>query len=116
MAQKILIVEQDSGVKDVLELILQMSGYEVDSIKSSDLAHCISSSKPDLLILDLWQLDDQQVHLLKHLRRKHTLPVLGTTTDNRIDEKAKTVIDGRLGKPFDIDVLQKRVQVLLRQD
>ena len=115
MAQKILILEKDSGVEDVLQQALEMSGYEVNATCDTDLVTSIYKLQPDLLILDLWQLDDEQIHDLKNLRRKKGLPILGTTTGNVGEEKADEVIDDKMGKPFDIQILEQKVKVLLDQ-
>lgn len=119
MQKKILIVEDDALMLEVLSYILINNGYEVISLTSgSEVFNNIKTNHPDLIILDaiLPGIDGIQIcQLLKLNKATHDLPVIICSTDEAIDESLKTkgAPDDILHKPFDINCLIEKVECRL---
>jgi len=116
---KILLVEDASGLAQVIVRELETAGYEV--LHASDGLTALqlhASHQPDLVILDwmLPRLDGLEV--LRRIRQSSATPVLMLTAR---DEEADRVIglevgaDDYLTKPFSMRELMARVRALLRR-
>lgn len=122
MNSKILIVEDDRAVRQMLSFVLSKAGFETfeapDAMSAMDEA---TRSRPDIAIVD-WGLPDiEGVKLLKLWRADETtarLPVIMLSA--RADESdrvagLKAGADDYIVKPFGRDELVARVQALLRR-
>jgi CheY-like chemotaxis protein len=119
---RVLVIEDDPGVLEVLRSVLEAEGYQVLSACSVVHPQDVSQLRPALVILDIW-LDGKARgwDLLQTLREtpgaRH-IPVLVCTADvalarcedNRFRELAADV----LLKPFDLDDFVTRVAVACR--
>ncbi len=117
MAQKILLVEDEESISEMVALNLGLEGYEVEVVSTgTKAAELIESNNPvDLYILDVMLPGISGVDLCRMIRKKSDTPVLflsakGTTTD-RI-EGLKAGGNDYLPKPFDLEELLLRVNVL----
>ena len=120
--QKILIVEDDRSLADVLDYNLKSAGY--DTIWSSDGQDAINQTRlklPDLVLLDIMipVMDGHEV--CKHLRANaetRDIPIVMLTAKG---EETDQLIGFTLGaddyvvKPFSVKVLLERVKSLLRR-
>lgn len=111
----ILICDDDEGILDMLEIVLEGSGYHIVSVQNSlHLYEVIDREHPDLLLLDLWMpvLSGDQV--LKSLRKNpktHELPVIVISASR--DGQQIAVDAGAndfMAKPFDLDLLLEKIQ------
>jgi DNA-binding response OmpR family regulator len=120
MAKNILVVEDDPGIRVVLEDTLQSQGYGVvtaDNGKQGlELAQDI---KPDLIILDVMLPLMDGFEICKRIRKEGiTSPVMMLTVK---DEEVDKVLGLELGaddyvtKPFSLKELTARVKALLRR-
>lgn len=117
MAQKILLVEDEESISEMVALNLGLEGYEVEVITTgTSAAEVIEINKPfDLYILDVMLPGVNGVDLCRMIRKRNDKPVLflsakGTTMD-RI-EGLKAGGNDYLPKPFDLEELLLRVNVL----
>lgn len=117
--KKILVIEDNHAILDVITLILQSESYKVTGLnKSVDMMAHIDQHNPDLLILDIMLPDGDGRELLKQLRINRTtqnLPVLMISakyTEQNI-EHGEYKPNGFLPKPFDIDDLLDRIEGIL---
>ena len=116
--KKIMICDDDEGIIDVLEMILDEVGHTVISVNDSLKVHAaIDQEQPDLLILDLWmpRLSGQEV--LKHLR-KHSnhnqLKVIVISASRDGEQIAKEAGANQfIAKPFDLNNILDSVNTLL---
>jgi DNA-binding response OmpR family regulator len=114
----ILICDDDEGILDMLETVLESSGYKIIPVKNSlTLYEVINREHPDLLLLDLWMpvLSGDQV--LKSLRKNpetHELPVIviSASRDGR-QIAAEAGATDFMAKPFDLDFLLEKVEQYL---
>ncbi len=116
---RVLVVEDDESIADVLRRSLRAEGHEVQS--AGDGAEALTVAEqfaPDLVILDLGlpRLDGMEV--LKRLRAEGDVPVLiltaRTETEDRV-EGLDSGADDYLPKPFEREELLARTRALLRR-
>lgn len=117
--KKILVIEDNHAILDVITLILQSESYKVTGLnKSVDMMAHIDQHNPDLLILDIMLPDGDGRELLKQLRINRTtqnLPVLMISAKYTAQniEHGEYKPNGFLPKPFDIDDLLDRIEGIL---
>ncbi|WP_228084977.1 response regulator [Mucilaginibacter sp. JRF] len=114
----ILICDDDEGILDMLELILEETGYKIIPIKNSlHIYDEIEKQNPDLILLDLWMpvlSGDQVLRTLRKNPETKSLPVIvisASREGERIANEAGANLF--LAKPFDLDILIDRVQEII---
>jgi DNA-binding response OmpR family regulator len=119
MNKKILVCDDDEGILDMVTFVLEDSGYNVIPEKNSmNVYSVIQREQPDLLLLDLWMpvlSGDQVLKVLKSNPQTMRLPVIiisASTEGQKIAVEAGA--SDFLAKPFDIDQLVNRVQLMLQ--
>src|SRR5260221_8707735 len=103
--KKILICDDDEGIVEVMQIILEENNYEVSTIlKGKGIEKKILEFKPDLIFLDIWMpgMDGQETtKLLKHDPKFSHIPIILVSALNEIDKiKHKVGADDFLAKPF----------------
>lgn len=118
-AARILVVEDDEAIADVVRRSLRIEGHDVRSAADGVEALSMAESfAPDLIVLDLGlpRLDGTEV--LKRVRSESDVPILVLTarveTADRV-EGLDSGADDYLPKPFERDELLARVRALLRR-
>ena len=116
---RVLVVEDDEEIAQVLQRSLRMEGYEVrlafDGQAALDAA---SAFNPDLVILDLGlpKLDGMEV--AKRLRSNDDVPILMLTARDALEARVEGLDSGAddyLVKPFERQELLARLRALLRR-
>jgi len=120
MAMRILVVEDEEKLVDILARGLRAEGYLVDGVRTA--AEGMEYAKTyayDLMILDLQLPDGTGTGLLKRLRgRGHAMPALVLTARDDLDSKVENFragADDYVTKPVAMAELGLRVQALLRR-
>jgi len=120
MAKKILIVDDDKAIADVLAIQLKELGYETeyvnDGVAALNSAH---SNRPDLIILDVMlpQMDGFKVcRLLKFDCNFNKIPIilftsLSEETNGKTGEEVGA--DAYFPKPFEMDKLLAKIKELV---
>ncbi len=118
--KKILVCDDDHGILEMLQLILEEEGYQVILEENSvNALKRIESESPDLVLLDIWMpviSGDQILRSLKADPSNLGLPVLmySASTDGKVIAK-NAGADDFLAKPFEIDTLLERVDRLINR-
>lgn len=120
--QRILIIDDDPAILELVSVNLDMAGYEVcranDGVKGQAMAVQLA---PDLVILDLMLPNVDGFTVCQRLRRNERtsdIPVLMLTALSSIKDKVEGFnagADDYLTKPFEIEELLVRVRALLRR-
>ncbi len=119
---RILVVEDEKDLQDVLGYNLKQAGHEVlAALRGGDGINLARERKPDLVLLDVMLPDTSGVDVLKTLKRDGrtaTTPILMLTAKG---EEIDRVVGFELGaddyvvKPFSVRELMLRVQAILRR-
>jgi len=117
---KILVVDDDKGATELIEVILLSSGYEPvivnDSSKAMDVAEQI---KPDMILLDLMMPEPTGFQLCRMLRANknfRTTPIIIITALDNTDSRVVAIgagANGFLRKPFHVSDLTEKVKDFL---
>lgn len=118
-SKKILICDDDEGILDVLELILEETGHTViPEINSLNVRHILDKQKPDLLILDLWMpviSGDQLLNMIRTTPAYSHLPVIIISASRDGEQIAKDhSASAFIAKPFDYDNLLSVISKFLQ--
>jgi two-component system response regulator MprA len=117
---RLLVVDDDRALRDVLRRALTLAGYDVRLAESgaSALAE-VASSAPDAVVLDVGLPDIDGLEVCRLLRREgNRLPVLMLTARAAVSDRIDGLdagADDYLVKPFDVDELKARLRALLRR-
>ena len=119
MSQKVLVVEDDNNIAELLRLYLQKDGFEVshaaDGGKAVEMAKEI---QPDLVLLDIMLpvMDGWQV--CRELRKTMKMPIIMLTAKGDTEDKVSGLemgADDYIVKPFEVKELLARVHAVLRR-
>ena len=117
MNKKILIVDDDQSIGDMVEELLSKNSYAVTRAYSgSEALMLISSDPPDLILLDLMLPGISGEALLPHIKN---IPVIVVSAKVDTDDKVSTLMGGAadyITKPFDTKELLARISVQLRKN
>ncbi|MCE3265366.1 MAG: two component transcriptional regulator, winged helix family [Solirubrobacterales bacterium] len=116
---RVLVVEDDEAIADVLRRSLRAEGHEVESAADGVEALTITERfSPDLVILDLGLPRLDGIDVLKRLRIDGDVPILILTARTETDERVQGLdagADDYLPKPFERAELLARIRALLRR-
>jgi len=119
--KRILIVDDDDEIRELLEFDIASSGYCVDTAKDGleGLNKALNNTY-DLILLDVMMPKMNGFDVCKNIRQaKLAVPVLMLTAKGTIDDKTTGFdcgADDYLVKPFDIQEVLLRIRVLLRRN
>ncbi len=117
---RLLVVDDDRALRDVLRRALTLAGYEVRLADSGAGALGeIAASVPDAVVLDVGLPDIDGLEVCRLLRReRNRVPILMLTARDTVSDRIDGLdagADDYLVKPFDIDELKARLRALLRR-
>ncbi len=119
--KRILIVDDDDEIRELLEFDVAQSGYFVDTAKDGleGLNKALNNTY-DLILLDVMMPKMNGFDVCKNIRQaKLAIPILMLTAKGTIDDKTEGFdcgADDYLVKPFDIQEVLLRIRVLLRRN
>lgn len=122
LREKILIVDDDPDILDVLKITLEAEGYEVtEGHNGQEALNIIKKATPDLLITDfkMPKLNGDEVcRVLKEDILVQHMPIIMLTGKGEVSDKVHGInagADDYLVKPFEPQELVARVKMLLRR-
>lgn len=119
MPGKILIVDDEQEIADLVELYLKNEGYIVYKFYSAkDTLSCIDTTELDLAILDVMLPDMNGFKLCQKIREQYTYPIIMLTAkDEEIDKITGLTLgaDDYITKPFRPLEMVARVKAQLRR-
>jgi DNA-binding response OmpR family regulator len=119
MKQKILVVDDEISICDLLKLSLEEEGYEVGTAcNGRDALHKVSTFSPDLLILDIMLPEINGFEVCKKVTADRAIPIIMLTAKSDLVDKVLGLelgADDYMTKPFHTRELTARIKALLRR-
>lgn len=119
MKTKILIVEDDSNIAELVKIYIEKEGYEGRVCRSGKLALLeVNNFQPDLMILDIMLPDLNGIEVCKQIRGRSQLPIIMLTAKGETFDKVLGLelgADDYIVKPFDPKELVARIKAVLRR-
>jgi DNA-binding response OmpR family regulator len=116
---RVLVVDDDETVRDVVRRYLELAGHEVTVAGDGELAlTLVAQSEPDLIVLDLMLPGIDGLEVCRRIRQRSAVPVVMLTAlgeeENRI-AGLQLGADDYVTKPFSPRELALRVSSVLRR-
>lgn len=118
MSNKILIVDDNPEIREVLNVLLSSEGYDVIEAKDGQEAIEMANDEIDLYILDIMMPLVNGYQACVEIRKKTNAPILFLTAKGQESDKTLGFSSGGddyLSKPFSYNELTTRVKALLRR-
>lgn len=113
--KKILIIDDDVHISDMIEEALTKEGYSIlKAYSGTEAMLVLSKAQPDLILLDLMLPGLSGEELLPKIK---DIPVIVISAKLDVDNKVQLLLDGAadyITKPFDLSELKARIIVALR--
>ncbi len=120
---KILVVDDDEAINELIKINLELLGYEVLTAKDGIQGFTLAKQEtPDLIILDVMMPDVDGYTVAKRVRENSStkdIPILMLTALNMLEDKVKGFdlgVDDYLVKPFEMEELRVRIRALLKRN
>ena len=119
-AGKVLVVDDESNIADVLSIALRFNNYEVETAADGHSAlQAVTDFRPDLVLLDVMLPDLDGFEVARRMReRADETPILFLTARDTTEDKVRGLTiggDDYVTKPFSVEELLARVGSVLRR-
>lgn len=120
MATRILLVEDEKSIREILALNLELENYEVVSLADGkNVINLFKTQHFDLVLLDIMLPDISGLELCEQIRLVNMdIPIIFLTAKDQTTDKIaglKRGADDYITKPFSLEELLLRIQILLRR-
>lgn len=108
-----MIADDDPGIVDAVEMLLEFEGYEVTSTVDGTTVLDMKEELPDLLLLDIWMSGEDGRDICKKLKEgklTKDIPVIMISASRDVRDSAIAAgADDFLAKPFEMDELLQKI-------
>jgi len=118
--RRVLVVEDEPKISQLLKSYLEANGYEVETQATGQAGlDAAKERRPDLVVLDLRLPDISGFEVSDHLRRVYSheaLPILMVTAMDRAEDRERGFehgADAYIAKPFDFSSVAMQIGLLL---
>ncbi|MCR1899163.1 response regulator transcription factor [Irregularibacter muris] len=119
MNEKVLVVDDEQAICDLIKLDLEFEGYNVETAYDGrEALEKVESFQPELIILDVMLPYMSGYELCRKINDKHNIPIILLTAKTDIVDKVLGLelgADDYMTKPFDNRELLARVKALIRR-
>lgn len=119
LSTKIMIVDDDENICELLRLYLEKEGYLVRICTDGAAAlREFDSFSPDLMLLDIMMPEIDGYRVLEEIRKKSMIPVIMVTARGESLDKLQSFdlgVDDYIVKPFDAKEVLARIRAILRR-
>lgn len=119
MQEKLLIVDDEKGVTDMLKSYFEMRSFQVYTAYGGEEALKQAAHNPDLVLLDINMPDMDGLKVCEKIREHISCPILFLTARVETSDKIRGFqagADDYIVKPFDMEELEARVAAHLRRE
>ncbi|MGJ3246822.1 MAG: response regulator transcription factor RpaB [Elainellaceae cyanobacterium] len=117
--KKILVVDDEDAIRQILATRLAMSGYDVTTAADGEEAlRVFSQEAPDLIVLDLMMPKLDGLTACRELRKISDVPIIMLTALGQISDRIQGLeigADDYVTKPFSPKELEARIRAILRR-
>ena|SRR3989338_5077210 len=119
--KKVLVVDDESNIAQMMAMMLETRGYDVNVAGSGEEAIAKAHTKPDLILLDLILPDLEGFEVCRRLREEritHDIPIIIVTVKYLFEDKIEGLYlgaDDYMTKPFDYEELFARMEAVMRR-
>jgi CheY-like chemotaxis protein len=118
MGKRILVIEDDEDILEILSFILTEEGYEVSTLTDGGAIDTISEDAPDLIICDIWLPHRKGTEICKILKADpltSKIPFILISTTMNLPQIARNCgADAHVEKPFHIQEMVNIVKAYLK--
>lgn len=118
MAPKVMVVDDEKGVRDLLEEWLQLAGYETCTASNGhDGLVQLKEHQPDLIISDVWMPGMDGYHFCRLARRASKAAIMmitGVPQEAAVLQEMKIGVEAYMVKPLTMKEFLERVDSTLR--
>lgn len=119
MSKKILVVDDEKPIADILQFNLKKEGYEVFcAYDGNEALEKVEELRPDLILLDIMLPQRDGMEVCREVRKKYEMPIIMLTAkDSEIDKVLGLELgaDDYVTKPFSSREIVARVKANLRR-
>ncbi|MGE7625153.1 response regulator transcription factor [Viridibacillus sp. NPDC096237] len=119
MSNRILVIEDDKAIGNLIKMTLSTQGYEYDiAIDGKSALKKVLSVPPDVIILDLGLPDMDGIEVINKIRGWSQTPIIIVSARGEEHDKIHALdagADDYVTKPFSVDELLARIRVALRR-
>ncbi len=117
--KKVMIAEDDAGILEAMQLILEDAGYDVTTTVDGKTLQDIKEELPDIFLLDIWMAGMDGTSICQHLRsqdRTKHIPVILCSANKDTQQLAQACgADDFLAKPFEMNDLLNKVEMYTQE-
>src|SRR3989338_3630513 len=120
--KRVLIVDDERNITQMMAMMLQTRGYDVKVANSGEEAIRKALEKPDLILLDLVLPDFEGFEVCRRLRESkntHAIPIIIVSVKYMFEDKIEGLYvgaDDYVTKPFDHEELFARMEAVMRRN
>lgn len=119
MSTKVLLIDDEKNLADMIALFLEEEGYQVRSFHNpKEAIPLMEQLNPDIIVVDLMLPEMDGIELVQTLHSQGATPVLMISANTRLDERLRALENGAddfLCKPFSLKELDARIKAVLRR-
>ena len=119
MATKVLIIEDDSNIAQLLQLYLEKEGFETSVARDGGKGvELFRAGNPELVLLDIMLPVMDGWSVLKKIREEGTTPVIMLTAKGEVEDRVaglESGADDYVVKPFEMKEVLARIHAVLRR-
>lgn len=114
MSKRIIVVEDDTSIADVLTIILEKENYRIECFTDDSFISGLKEDMPGLILLDMWLsgINGKDICIaLKKRNEFNQIPIIIMSANRDVKEHAaEACADDYIAKPFDISLLLSHVK------
>jgi two-component system OmpR family response regulator len=119
-SHRILVVDDEPNIVDVISMALRFHGFEVDSAATgAEAIAAVGSLRPDLIVLDIMLPDMEGFDVARRLGAERArVPIIFLTARDATEDKVRGLTvggDDYVTKPFSLEELVARIRSVLRR-